>query len=152
MRRIKEALHLSLDKGLNQSQVAGALQLARSTVQDYLHRAIATRLSREALAALSEDALEKMLFRRGEQAPLRPEPDCQYLHLELRKTAVTLQLLWEEYKKEHADGLGYTQFCERYRAFVRKLTVSMRQTHVGGEKAYVDYSGKMPRLVDAESG
>jgi len=152
MRRIKEALHLSLDKGLNQSQVAGALQLARSTVQDYLHRAIATRLSREALAALSEDALEKMLFRRGEQAPLRPEPDCQYLHLELRKTAVTLQLLWEEYKKEHADGLGYTQFCERYRAFVRKLTVSMRQTHVGGEKAYVDYSGKRPRLVDAESG
>ena len=39
MRRIKEALSLSLDKGLNQTQVALALRLARSTVQDYLRRA-----------------------------------------------------------------------------------------------------------------
>jgi DNA-binding transcriptional regulator LsrR (DeoR family) len=45
MRRIKEALHLSLGKGLSQTQVAGALSLARSTVQDYLHRAKQTGLS-----------------------------------------------------------------------------------------------------------
>lgn len=152
MRRIKEALHLSLDKGLNQTQVAGALSLARSTVQDYLHRASSAGLNPAALATLSEAALEKMLFRREQQVPSRPEPDCQYLHLELRKTGVTLQLLWEEYKTENEDGLGYTQFCERYRAFVRKLATSMRQTHKAGEKAYVDYSGKKPCLVDAQTG
>jgi len=152
MRRIKEALHLSLDKGLNQSQVAAALNMARSTVQDYLRRADAIGLTSEVICGLAENALEKMLFKREEQAPQRPEPDCQYLHLELRKIGVTLQLLWEEYRKEHADGLGYTQFCERYRAFALKLTVSMRQTHKGGEKAYVDYSGKRPSLVDRHTG
>ena len=152
MRRIKEALHLSFDKGLNQSQVAAALNMARSTVQDYLRRAEAIGLTSEGMKDLTENSLEKMLFKRQEQAPQRPEPDCQYLHLELRKIGVTLQLLWEEYRKEHADGLGYTQFCERYRAFALKLTVSMRQTHKGGEKAYVDYSGKRPSLVDRHTG
>jgi len=85
MRRIKEALNLSLGKGLNQSQVAGALALARSTVQDYLNRASQAGLTYESIAALSEEALEKMLFRREQPATSRPEPDCQYLHRELRK-------------------------------------------------------------------
>lgn len=152
MRRIKEALYLSLDKGLNQSQVSGALSLARSTVQDYLNRAKQAGLNRESLKEHSEESLEKILFRRETSATLRPEPDCQYLHVEMRKTGVTLQLLWEEYKKDHADGIGYTQFCERYRAFARKLNLSMRQTHKGGEKGFVDYSGKKPFLVDVETG
>lgn len=152
MRRIKEALHLSLCKGLSQTQVAGALALARSTVQDYLHRAGQAGLTADSVTALSEASLEHMLFRRSQVAPIRPEPDCPSLHVEMRKTGVTLQLLWEEYKKEHAEGLGYTQFCERYRAYVRKLNVSMRQTHKAGEKGYVDYSGKKPVLVDRETG
>jgi transposase len=152
MRKIKEVLHLSLCKGLSQTQVAGALALARSTVQDYLHRASHAGLTAESVTTMSEESLERMLFRRSQPAPIRPEPDCPSLHVEMRKTGVTLQLLWEEYKKEHADGLGYTQFCERYRAYVRKLNVSMRQTHKAGEKGYVDYSGKKPVLVDLETG
>jgi len=152
MRRIKEALHLSLDKGLNQSQVAGALRLARSTVQDYLRRAGALNLSGESLSVLTEEDLEKRLFPQKPSLPVRPEPDPQYIHAELRKPGVTLQLLWEEYRKEHADGLGYTQFCERYRNHALKLSASMRQVHKGGEKAYVDYSGKKPRLVNLKTG
>ena len=152
MRRIKEVLHLSLGKGLSQTQVAGALAMARSTVQDYLHRANQAGLCVDSLSSITEEALEKMLFRREVLAPLRPEPDCQYLHVEMRKIGVTLQLLWEEYKKEMADGLGYTQFCERYRIFVRKLNVSMRQTHKAGEKGYVDYSGKKLVLIDPDTG
>lgn len=90
MRRIKEALHLSLDKGLNQSQIANALAMARSTVQTYLIRATKAGLTQEVLATLTEDALEKLLFRRKPVLPDRPEPDCQYLHIELRKIGVTL--------------------------------------------------------------
>ena len=28
-----------------------------------------------------------------------------------------MSLLWQEYKAEHPDGIQYSQFCERYRAF-----------------------------------
>lgn len=152
MRRIKEALHLSLDKGLNQSQVSLALRLARSTVQDYLRRADLAGLAKESLPSLTELDLEKLLFPPKAGHPARPEPDVENLHAELRKPGVTLQLLWEEYRKNHADGLGYTQFCERYRTHARKLSPSMRQVHKGGEKAFVDYSGKKPRLADPKSG
>ena len=39
MRRIKEVLRLKFELQLNDSQVAASARLARSTVQDYLHRA-----------------------------------------------------------------------------------------------------------------
>jgi DNA-binding transcriptional regulator LsrR (DeoR family) len=38
MRRIKEVLRLKYELGLNDSQIAASVRLARSTVQDYLHR------------------------------------------------------------------------------------------------------------------
>jgi len=37
-------------------------------------------------------------------------PNMNYLHEELKKrkqTKVTLQLLWEEYKRDHPDGCEY---------------------------------------------
>lgn len=152
MRKIKEALYLSLQQGLSQSQVAAVLNMARSTVQDHLRRASLLGMTPEALNSISEDALERMLFKKDQLPPQRPEPDCHYLHIELRKTGVTLQLLWEEYRTDNLNGLGYTQFCERYRAFALKLTLSMRQAHKGGEKGFVDYSGKRPCLLDAKTG
>lgn len=71
MRRIKEALHLSLCKGLNQTQVAGGLSVARSTVQDYQHRADHAGLTADSLATLTEETLEKMLFRREAPPSIR---------------------------------------------------------------------------------
>jgi transposase len=39
-----------------------------------------------------------------------------------------------------------------YASFRDKLEPSMRQVHGAGEKAFVDYSGKKPHLVDGETG
>ena len=43
--------------------------------------------------------------------PTRPLPDLAYVHKELRRKHVTLQLLWDEYRTEHPDGYSYTQFA-----------------------------------------
>ena len=51
----------------------------------------------------------------GKSSP--PEPDLEYIFCEMKKKNVTLMLLWEEYKRDHPDGIMYTQFCERYRNF-----------------------------------
>jgi transposase len=80
------------------------------------------------------------------------------VHRELRRTGVTLQLLWIEYQQAVAsrnDGARpyqYSQFCDLYAAWRSRLAVSMRQVHRAGEKAFVDYSGKKPCVVDAETG
>jgi transposase len=65
---------------------------------------------------------------------------------------VTLELLHMEYLEKHPDGYRYTQFCEVYRAWLKKQRLSMRQVHRAGEKMFVDYSGKKPHIVDRETG
>ena len=41
-------------------------------------------------------------------------------------------------------GYRYTQFCEIYRQWARRLRPSMRQVHRAGEKTFIDFSGKRP--------
>jgi transposase len=52
----------------------------------------------------------------------------------------------------HAEGYGYSQFCEIYRRWARKLRPSMRQQHRAGEKTFIDFSGQRVRLVDRRTG
>jgi hypothetical protein len=82
----------------------------------------------------------------------------QWVHGELRRAGVTLQLLWAEYQEsagQRGDGARpyqYSQFCDLYASWRQKLAVSMRQVHRAGKKAFVDYSGKKPSIVDSRSG
>ena len=46
----------------------------------------------------------------------------------------------------------YTQFCEFYRQWFKRLRPSMRQIHRAGEKTFIDFSGKRPSLVDRRTG
>ena len=79
-------------------------------------------------------------------------PDWAHVHAELRRKGVTLSLLWQEDKAEHPDGLQYSQFCERYRAFRQGVDGVMRHNHRAGEKLFVDYAGHTVPIVDRESG
>ena len=103
-------------------------------------------------ADLDDAALEARLFRRPAPVPNRARPDCAHIHRELKRNGVTLQLLWEEYLQVHPGGYRYTQFCEIYRQWARRLRPSMRQVHRAGEKTFVDFSGKRPTLVDRRTG
>ena len=76
---------------------------------------------------------------------LRAEPDCAALHLEMRRPGVTLALLHVEFLSAHPDGLRYTAFCDRYRAWQKRQSPVMRQVHVAGDKLFVDYAGMRPR-------
>lgn len=79
-------------------------------------------------------------------------PNWATLYQELKKPGVTLTLLWQEYRAQHPHGYAYSQFCERYRQWARRLTPSMRQVHRAGEKLFVDFSGKRPHLIEPTSG
>ena len=76
----------------------------------------------------------------------------------MRKTGVTLQLVWAEYREAVASSggaqrpYGYSQFCELYRRFGERVDVVMRQEHRAGEKLFIDYSGKRPVIWNRETG
>ena len=65
---------------------------------------------------------------------------------------VTPELLHLEYLEQHPNGVRYTTFCDRYRAWTGKRGLSMRQVHVAGDKAFVDFSGTRPVIVDRATG
>jgi transposase len=61
-------------------------------------------------------------------------------------------VLWEEYRAADPGGYGYSRFCDLFREFEQRLSPSMRQTHVAGDKVFVDYSGKKLGIVDPATG
>ncbi|WP_437835592.1 hypothetical protein [Sorangium sp. So ce1153] len=80
------------------------------------------------------------------------EPDCAWIRRERHRPHVTLELLHLEYLRQHPNGLRYTAFCNRYRAWLARRGLVMRQVHVAGEKMFVDYAGRKPTLVDPATG
>ena len=54
---------------------------------------------------------------------------------ELARRGVTRQLLWEEYRKEHAEGYAYSQFCEYLRVHTQKHQAVIRFIHQACENS-----------------
>jgi hypothetical protein len=78
---------------------------------------------------------------------------CAQLARELKRKHVTLAILWDEYVERNPEGYRYSRFCELYRSWEGKLSVTMRQTHVGGDKLFVDYAGDtVPVIIDRLTG
>jgi transposase len=148
MRKIREILRMNA-LGLSTRQIGHSLQVARSSVGEYLKRAAAAGLSWPLPEELDETAIERRLFPTGPRLEIqRPLPDWIEVHTEMRKRGVTLGLLWEEYKGRNPDGYQYSRFCDLYREWAKKLDLSMRQEHRAGEKMFVDYAGATVPVYD----
>lgn len=151
VRKIKEVLRLKFGSGLSHRQIAHCCNVAHSTVREYLGRAAGAGVSWPLCDGTDDDQLERLLFPEDtlpSSAGL-PLPDWHRVHTELRRKGVTLRLLWEEYRSGQSEGYGYSQFCHLYRAWAKKLNLSMRQVHKAGEKLFVDYAGQTVPIVDA---
>lgn len=154
MRQIKEVLRLAWEVGLGAREIARSLAIAHPTVLRYLSRGLEQNLSWPLPEGLSDAALEKLLCGLPSSVPAsrRPLPDCAEIHQELKRKGVTLQLLWQEYKEADPSGYQYTQFCDYYRKFVKKLDLSLRQIHKAGERLFVDYAGQTVPVTDPLTG
>jgi transposase len=155
MRKIKEVLRLAA-AGQSHRVIARSVRIARSTVREYLQRAARAGLSWPLPEDLTETALEALLFPPpAPSSQVRPLPEWSGVHEEMkakRRTGVTLQLLWLEYKEAHKDGLQYSQFCECYRRWRGGLDRVLRQEHKAGEKVFVDFAGQTVAIADRLTG
>jgi transposase len=154
MRLLREILRLRHAGNLSQREIARSLSVGLGTVCQVLARAAQAGLSWPLPEGLDDIQLDTQLA--GPRVPDPPGsrslPDLSRLHEELRRPGVTLQLLWVEYLRDHPDGYRYTQFCEHYRRFARRLSPPMRQVHRAGEKAFIDFAGQKPWIVDRRTG
>ncbi len=155
MRKIKKVLRQRWVLGLSYRAIAASQQIGHGTVSDALRRAKEAGLvDWVAVKDLDEAALERRLYRRSDESQRedRPLPDFAAVQAERHKVGVTLELLHHEYLEKHPDGYRYSQFCEYFRRWLTARGVTMRQPHRAGEKAFVDYSGKKPHIVDPATG
>ncbi len=153
MRKITEALRLHFEHARTNREIAQAIGTSPTTVGQYLRRAREAGITYPLPEGLDDAAIESRLFPPVVSAEVvRFEPDWAKVHQEMRGKSVTLDLLWQEYKAQHPDGYRYSWFCERYRKWAGKLSVSMRQTHTPGEKLFVDYAGQTLPIIDGATG
>ena len=153
MRKIREILRLKWVLGRSHREIARATGVGVGTVSEVAWRARTAGIdSWVTVEAMDEPTLEARLYPSLATTTARSLPDPVYLAKELRRPGVTLRLLHVEYMEQTPGGYGYTQFCERYRAWQRRRKLTMRQVHRAGDKAFIDYSGKKPSIVDPTSG
>ena len=154
MRQLREILRLKWAVHRSHREVARSLGVSPGAVASVVSRARHASLTWAEVERLADDALEARLYgpAPGTVGDDRPEPDLAWMHRELRRPGVTLELLHVEYLAQHATGYRYSAFCARYRAWRARQRPSMRQVHRAGEKAFVDYAGQRPTIVDAMTG
>lgn len=153
MRSVREILRQKWVLKRSHREVARGLGISAGFVGGLMVRATKLGLDWEQVEGLTEEALEERLYGpRSESGGDRPQPDAAYIHTERRRPGVTLELLHLEYLEAHPTGYRYTAFCEYYRRWLSKHRLSMRQVHLGGEKLFVDYSGKKPHWVNPQTG
>ena len=154
MRKVREVLRLKHALGMSERLIADAVCVGKTAVGEYLRRARVIGLAWPLPDGMDDAELERRLFTPAgfRDGPTKPLPDCRKVHEELKRRGVTLMLLWEEYRWEHADGYGYSRFCDLYGEWRKRITPTMRQTHMAGDKLFVDWAGDTIAVFDAATG
>jgi transposase len=153
MRNIREILRLSWECRLSQMQIHQSTGVARSTIGEYVGRAKAAGLSWPLPEELDDEAMEHLLFP-SVSKPLSnyTEPDCNYIHQELRRKGQTIMGLWQEYKQDNPKGYQYSAFCTFYRRWKLTIDLVMRQKHRAGQKVFSDFAGGTLWITNKKTG
>jgi len=153
MRKIFDVLRLSA-AGMSKRKISASLGVSATAAGECIRRARRAGLGWPLPEGLAEEALERRLYPPPAEAPKdrRPLPDWAAIWRELRRPGVTLQLLWEEHRAANPDGYGISRFCELFRTWEARVSPTMRQNHVAGERLFVDYAGTTLEVIDGTTG
>jgi transposase len=154
MTKVREILRLRWALAASVRETARGAGVSAGVVSNTERRSKTAGLDWATVESLDDVQLERRLYGGPKHArgPTRMLPDPAWMHAELRRPGVTLELLHLEYLRDQPEGYRYTAFCEAYRQWLKRRGVVMRQHHKAGDKTFVDYSGKKPSVVDATTG
>jgi transposase len=155
MGQIKQLILLQ-QQGHSIKSIARELGMSKNTVKTYLKKVTVLGTRAQDLLQLDDPVLEAKFhagtpsYKQDRYEKIKCDLD-HYLK-ELKKTGVTRHLLWEEYRTEHPDGYGYTQFCHHLNQYLRAKNPSMVLAHLPGDKLFIDFAGKTHPYVDMQTG
>lgn len=142
MRVIKEILEIyEKNSNLSYRKIALMCGCSKNTVKSIIDRASSIGMEFRDLVAMNNEQLRTLFYPNSNPYLGVPEPNIDQIIEKLRKKHVTLKILHEEYKLEHPNGLGYTQFCERVRKAISERNLTLHFERKPGEKMEIDWSG-----------
>lgn len=154
MIKLKEVLRLKYEVHMSARKISRALNLSHTVVNNYIARVENSNKEYKELILLSDNEIKNLLFPIMPKQSKYKSPDFAYIHKELHRKGVTLELLHEEYSNSCSGNecYGYTWFCKSYRIYSKKINPSMRQVHLAGEKVFIDFSGMTMPVVNRDTG
>lgn len=154
MQKIKTLFRLHT-QGISKRKISLQLCLSRNTVTKYIDFFTSYRITSEEVDLMTVEELNA-LFRDKERSKSEKQKTLEqyfpYFDKELKKTGVTKELLWQEYKQRHPDGYMLSQFRHWYREWYKEVSPVMHFSHKAGDKLFIDYTGKKLPLVDEHTG
>ena len=153
MSKVKQVIRM-YESGVPKRDIARRLCISKNTVKDYIKKAEEKNLSPPELLEKATPELEGVFMTSvyTNEKYLQLEGQFPYFEKELRRTGVTRQLLWHEYKRRNPDGYGYSQFCNHFYRWQKTSNASMHMEHEPGDKTYIDFAGKKLSYLDLETG
>jgi transposase len=155
MTNYKEILRMQ-NLGINHSQIAAVLGCSRTTVIATVQKAVTLGITPAMAAKKSNAEIARQMYPSESGKPAYKLPDYEYVHREMAKSGMNLQLLWFEYcdKCSENGDIPYqlTQFKKYYREFVVTTKATMHINRRPGELLEVDWAGQTADITDTDTG
>jgi len=153
MSKVKQVIRM-YESGVSIKGISRKLGISRNTVKEYLRKINHQNLSPPELLEKDTPELEGMFVASvyTTEKYLQLESQFPYFEKELKRTGVTRQLLWHEYKEKYSDGYGYSQFCNHFSRWQKTSNASMHMDHEPGDKTFIDFAGKKLSYIERETG
>ena len=155
----REIVRLTVAGGYSQREIASCANCSTGTVSNVQKRMRSSGIDDKTALSMSESELRGLL--RGSKGRTSShdyvQPDYVAIDNQLSKhRGLTLTILWEEYAKRCADAgrqaYMYSFFSQRYREWKSASDLSLKVTHVPGDKMEVDWAGTTMEYVDQFTG
>jgi len=157
-RKIQVKKILELRKAnISQNMICKSRKMSHHSVSAVCKIAKNLGITYDDVAEMNEIEVYRLFFpEKHVSETLYLSPDYEMIHSELKKTGVTLKLLWNEYKElcasKGAVSMGYSKFCEGYSEHTLSNKLTNHLKHKPGIVCEVDWSGKTMALVDKYTG
>lgn len=150
-------LHLILRlliEGKSLRHISRSVSISRNTADKYATLFGAHPYSLGELYKLPEAELNEVVKPgyKPNTSQLQLQEHFNWAVKELKKVGVTKQYLWENYKAQHADSPGYSQYCDHFTKYLKTHQLSYVFDHKAGDKLMVDFAGKKLEIVDYQTG
>lgn len=137
-----EAIRYIQTTELSNRDIAQIVGFSHTTIAKYRSIQASLPFTWQDLEKMPHSEVEALFRKKRGYSSAKQEIDLDYVHSEMQKPNVTLELLHDGYRLSNKDNhYKYSSFARKYAQYKKRLKRSMRFFHKAGEAAFVDFAG-----------